>query len=250
MAEAACKRGLTGLAFTEHAEWIPEDEGYGYLKPQAYFDALVSLRRTLADRSQNAGGLTLLAGVELGNPHEFPQEVSEILAAWPWDIALGSLHWVDGKLGCTPVAFENGLELFYQRYFETLIVMVREADYDILGHLDIVRRDSWMLCQRVLPLAPYADLIRHVLRMVIKRGKGIEVNTSGWRKGMAMPLPDLEVLRWYYQLGGRLLVFGSDAHAADQIAWRFDRARELALAAGFTRLPRFEKRRVADWIAL
>jgi histidinol-phosphatase (PHP family) len=250
MTQAALKDGLGGLAFTEHAEWIPEDEGYGYLDPQAYFDALTSLRQSWADRSQHGQRLTLLAGLELGNPHEFPQEVSEILASWPWDIALGSLHWVDGKLGCMPVAFEGSLEPFYQRYFEELAVMVAEAEYDILGHLDIVRRDSWVVCQRILPLEPYADLIRQVLRIVIERGKGIEVNTSGWRKGMAVPLPELKVLQWYRELGAELLVFGSDAHAAGQIAWRFDRARELALVAGFTRLPRFEKRRVVGWMAL
>ena len=249
MAEAAFNIGLQGLAFTEHAEWIPEDEGYGYLDPPAYFDTLAQLKRTLANQYPGHR-LILLAGLELGNPHEFPREVAEILAAWPWDVAVGSLHWVDGKLGCTPVAFESGLEPFYQRYFEELVVMVSEVDYDIVGHLDIVRRDSWMLWRRVLTLEPYADLIRQALRIVVRRGKGIEVNTSAWRKGMAAPLPELNVLRWYRELGGELLVFGSDAHASDQIAWRFDRARELALDAGFTRLPRFEQRRVVDWIAL
>ncbi len=248
MVETALRIGLSGLAFTEHAEWIPEDEGYGYLNPQVYFDALASLRQALADRSEQY--LTLLAGLELGNPHEFPQEVSEVLGAWPWDIALGSLHWVDGKLGCTPVAFDDGLEPFYRRYFEELIVMVRVAEYDILGHLDIVRRDSWKICQRILPLETYADFVREALHIVIERGKGIEVNTSGWRKGMAVPLPNLKVLRWYRELGGELLVFGSDAHAASQIAWRFDRARELALEAGFTRLPYFERRHIVGWIVL
>jgi len=244
IAARAQKAGLTGVAFTDHVEWVPEDEAYEYLDPSTYFVELERLR------ARYKGVLTLLAGIEAGSPHRFPAETNALLRAWPWDIVIGSAHWVDGLAGWEPVAFKAGLEAAYERYFQELVVLTREGNYDILGHLDIVRRDSWALFQQVLPLEPYADLIRQALRYSVQRGKGLEINTSGWRYRLPDPLPGLLVLRWYRELGGEILVFGSDAHSPEAIAWEFERARALALEAGFTRLARFEQRRVVDWLRL
>ena len=63
------------------------------------------------------------------------------------------------------------------------------------------------------------------------------------------PNPTLQVLRWYRELGGEILTFGSDAHTADSIGSCFDVALKIAQAAGFTRLATFEKRK-SGWIAI
>ena len=70
------------------------------------------------------------------------------------------------------------------------------------------------------------------------------------RKGLDEPVPGLTILRWYRELGGELLVIGSDGHMPQDIAHSFDLARELAKAAGFHRVPRYAHREVVDWIAL
>ncbi len=67
---------------------------------------------------------------------------------------------------------------------------------------------------------------------------------------MGEPLPNLTILRWYRALGGEVLVFGSDAHTPQRLADDFATARTLALAAGFTRLARFERRHIVGWIEL
>ena len=246
MAAAAERIGLAGLAFTDHVEWVPEDEAYQFLAPDAYFAELSALRE------RYAGQLTLLAGIEVGNPHEFPAEAAACVQAHPWDIVLGSIHWIDHQPGWYASTYKDlgGLEAAYEQYFVDLAALVEEGEFDVLAHFDMVRRDSWALFEEVLPLEPYADQIQAILRRLIERGKGLEINTSGLRKGMATPQPDLTVLRWYRELGGELLVFGSDAHCPEDIAQPFDRARELALAAGFTRLARYERRQVVGWIVL
>ena len=128
--------------------------------------------------------------------------------------------------------------------------MVYEADFDILGHLDLVQRDSWELFGETLTLDAFREPIQVVLCHLIESGRGLEINTSGLRKGLPKSLPGLGVLRWYRDLGGEVLVLGSDAHCPEHIAFGFDAARDIALAAGFLRIARFENRTVVDWIEL
>jgi histidinol-phosphatase (PHP family) len=56
-------------------------------------------------------------------------------------------------------------------------------------------------------------------------------------------------LRWYRELGGEILTLGSDAHAPNRLGAHFETALEMAQAAGFTRLARFERRQIS-WLGL
>jgi histidinol phosphatase-like PHP family hydrolase len=127
--------------------------------------------------------------------------------------------------------------------------LAAEGDFDVLGHLDLVKRDARKFGKVYDGPEPYADLIRAALRSIVERGKGIEINTSPLRRGQPDPCPSLEVLRWYRELGGEILTFGSDAHRPGDIGAHFDVALEMARAAGFTRLARFEKRQVR-WVEI
>ncbi|MBN1246035.1 MAG: histidinol-phosphatase HisJ family protein [Anaerolineae bacterium] len=243
MVEAAMDKGLTGIAFADHLEWYPGDEAYGFWDAGAYFAELSRVRETHHDH------LKILASAELGNPHEFPLEVAEVLKH-PFDLVIGSVHWLDGLAGWETPVFAPGLDATYQTYFEEIVKLVNGADFDVLGHLDLVRRDSWDLFGEVLPLERYRETITHILRCLIETGRGLEVNTSALRKGLSEPVPGLSALRWYRELGGEILVFGSDGHRPSDIAYGFDVARNLALAAGFRRVAAFERRQIVDWIEL
>ena len=244
MLRSAQALGLAGITFTEHVEWYPGDEAYGYLDLDAYFAELESTRACCAN------GTRILSGVELGNPHDFPEEAAALLTRYPFDLVIGSVHWLDNLPGWKPPIFEQGLEATYQRYFEEVVKMVGVADFDILGHLDLVRRDSWDLFSEVLPLDRYATMIDTILEQLVASGRGLEINTSGLRKGMAEPVPGLRILQRYRELGGETLVLGSDGHRPEHIGWRFDTARDLARAAGFERVARFSQRQIVDWIDL
>ncbi|MGC9398283.1 MAG: histidinol-phosphatase HisJ family protein [Anaerolineae bacterium] len=244
LAEAAREAGLRGLAFTEHVEWYAADSATGHLQPARYFAEMEALRARLN------GETRLFAGLEVGNSHEFVSQTRALLEAAPWDYVLGSLHWPGGEAGWKPSAFVEGLEVAYRRYFEELVVLAQEGLYDVLAHFDLIRRDSWSICRQTLPLQPYASLIRAALAAVVERGKGLEINTSAMAAGLPEPCPNLTVLRWYRELGGEILVFGSDAHAPPQVGQYFDRAQMLALEAGFERLACFEGRRVVGWTPL
>ena len=238
--EAAIARGVSEIAFTDHADFEPLDACYEYLRPAAYLAEIERCQSEYGDR------LTIRAGVEIGEGHVFRDQAAAMLEAHDFDFVLGSLHWVDGRLHCDGRYFAGRtLDEGLRAYFEELACLAAEADYDVLAHLDTVRRAAYYAFGlQALDYAPYEETIRRILRTLVERGKGLEINTVTYRRGMGDPSPPLQVLRWYRELGGEILTFGSDAHTPDAIGSCSDVALEMAQAAGFTRLATFERRQV------
>jgi histidinol-phosphatase (PHP family) len=234
--ETAISRGLTEIAITDHADFGPDDEP-DYFHPVEYLAAIERCRARYGDR------LTIRAGVEMGEPHIFAQQLENILAAGEFDFVIGSAHYAVGmQAGWKPAFFEQPLRQGYEAYFQQVVGLAEGGDFDILGHIDLIKRDAFKFGQPYDGPEPYADLIRNALHAVVERGKGIEINTSPLRRGLLELCPSLEILRWYRELGGEILTFGSDAHTAEDIGADFDVAIEMARAAGFTRVARFENR--------
>jgi histidinol-phosphatase (PHP family) len=252
MCEEAIARGFREIAFTDHVDFGPNDPP-GYFKPVEYLQSIERCRSLYGDR------LTIRAGVELGEPHLFAQETRAVLAAGAFDFVIGSAHYAallpsssdsadTEKLQCawSESFFDQPLRQAYEAYFRQVVGLAARGDFDVLGHVDLVKRDARHYNKPYDGPAPYADMIRTALRSVIERGKGIEINTSPLYKGKGMtePCPSLEVLRWYREMGGEILTIGSDAHLPDKIGSHFDVALELARAAGFKRLATFEGRKL------
>lgn len=93
--------------------------------------------------------------------------------------------------------------------------MIERFDgYDVLGHLDLVRRyDPY----GDYPFERVRDVVAEILRRVVADGKGIEVNTSGIRYGLGEFQPARAVLELYRDLGGRVVTVGSDSHRPEHL---------------------------------
>lgn len=85
------------------------------------------------------------------------------------------------------------------------------------------------------------ELVEEILKQVVRRGKGIEINTTAG--SLAEPLPSLAILKAYRRLGGEIVTTGSDAHRAEDVAKGFDRAEELLREAGFSYAARYKERK-------
>jgi len=241
--EAAVARDLREIAFTDHVDFGPADPP-GYFRPVAYLAEIERCRARYGDR------LTIRAGVEVGEPHIFARAARAVLATGNFDFILGSAHYADGmQVAWKEPFFEQPLRQAYEAYFRQVVRLAAEGDFDVLGHLDLVKRDARKFGKVYDGPEPYADMIRTALRSLVERGKGLEINTSPLHMGQPEPCPSLQVLRWYRELGGEILTFGSDAHTADAIGSCFDAALEMARAAGFTRVATFERRQIL-WLEL
>jgi histidinol-phosphatase (PHP family) len=238
--EAMCRRaielGLRQIAFTEHVDYVPADIGYGFFRPAAFLAEIARCRKLFGDR------VTILAGVEVGELNRFRPQADELLASYPFDLVIGSLHWVDDDL-----VFESSYfwgrseERAFREYFAAVEAMCRGGGFDVLGHLDVVKRYGYDIYGRA-DLSPFENDIRPILEAIIHHGIALEINTSTCRRPVNRTSPDALVLGWYREMGGERVTFGSDAHNLDDLAAGWEHATEMIRAAGFSHLTTFAGR--------
>lgn len=242
LCQAALKAGLREMAITDHLDFEPLDPCYDHFRAERYWRAFERCRATFDGR------LVVRAGVECGEPHRYKEEVASVLRAHPYDFVLASIHWVDGRPTFSG-AFFDGLDLDdgLALYFDELLQLAEEADYDVLAHVDIYRRATFgRFGLREPDLRRHEHRVRRVLRAVAERGKGIEVNTSYLWKGMGRPGPSVQVLRWFREEGGRIVTLGSDAHRPQEIGLGFDQALAMLREAGFEGATLFRRREAVE----
>ena len=130
----------------------------------------------------------------------------------------------------------------HQEYFESILECVKETPYfDVYGHLDYVVRYGPTKNQNY-SYQKHADIIDRILRTIVESGKGIELNTSGFRSGLGQPNPCVDILKRYKELGGEIITVGSDAHKPEHVGADFDKACTILKDCGFQYYTIFEKR--------
>jgi len=94
----------------------------------------------------------------------------------------------------------------------------------------------------------YSDILDEILKLLLDKGKGIELNTGGIKSGMRDFHPCTDILKRYREMGGEIITVGSDAHKPQDLCQGFDRAFDVLKECGFSyytifenRLPEFKK---------
>ena len=227
----SCRRalevGLPAIAFTEHADWALVHQGQHPVDVHGYLDAVERCRAEFPD-------LRILTGVELGEPHWFPEETKAVLAAGPLDKVLGSIHsirWEGEVLDASQFRGREGIDFpaAVRDYFAELVIMLEsDQPFEALAHIDYPKR-YWL--QSIAPYREkdYEEEIRDVLAAAARTGRVLEVNTT---RGDFL-CPDITVVRWWRELGGQAVQYGSDAHQPDKVAEGFKVATQMVEAAGF-----------------
>jgi histidinol-phosphatase (PHP family) len=99
------------------------------------------------------------------------------------------------------------------------------TDFDALGHLDYIIR--YLPSKSAVNAKDYKEWIMPILQCLVDMDKALEMNTSGYKRGLGMPNPDIEILKWYLELGGTKVTVGSDAHSPEYLGDHFDTLEEL-----------------------
>lgn len=245
MCQSALERGITEIAFTEHFDGHPLDICRHYYQPAQYFERLAAARERFAPQ-----GLAIRAGVELGEPHIYHAEQVPVLDQYPYDIVLGSLHWIGNDNVFDRDYFRtHDLKSVLEAYFTELEQVVRAGGFDVLAHADVFKRAAFGV-YGPQDTTNWEDWVRPVWQACIETGIGIEINTAPLRRGVPEVHPGPAMLRWYREMGGEILTLGSDAHQPDHVGWALEDAVDLARAAGFERVAIFEGRQVVRWAAI
>ena len=186
LAKAALKAGLKEICFTDHLDYDPLGKmGNMAFSTEEYSEEYDHLALP---------GLTIRRGMEFGLARDNQEQFRQDLKRRPFDFVLGSIHFVDGL----DVYFDEYWQdkTVYQaerRYLEETLACVRaHEDFDVLAHLTYISKPPCHPTHQPLSYEAHREIIDEILRVLVEKGKGLEMNTSGVdRCGDFLPTADI-----------------------------------------------------------
>lgn len=248
MIDSAINKGLKHINITEHNDFeYPVDEknpvGCWDLNVDSYLYELLNLREVYKDKIQ------IGFGIEIGMQEVAFRKNAVLAHSHEFDYCIGSIHLVNGVDTYDPKYYEDKTpKAAFEEYYDCVIRNIRQfQNFDALGHLDYLTRKIPGGEDVYSPL-DYIDRVDEIFNILIKDEKGLELNTQAFARGFKNPNPCPALLKRYKELGGEIIVVGSDAHTPEGIAAGFDIAEEMLKDAGFKyycvfkdRIPTFQK---------
>ena len=221
MIGAAELAGLDEICVTDHFDYndIPS-------MPSKRF-SIESYRN--AYDSTPASRVKLKRGVEAGLTPINTAEIAALSDCYPFDFIIGSVHFVGGydpyqKEYWQDISVEEG----FTKYLNGVLACARVHDsFDVLGHINYACKSPNIPVMKYSSYLDHSDLCDEIMREVIKRGKGIEINTSGVDR-VGNFLPSREHIKRFRELGGEIITVGSDAHDPSRVGQYISEATEIA----------------------
>lgn len=241
MINGAISHSLVGICFTEHFDPdyppTPDNETFD-LDFTAYHNTIFALKEKYSSK------INVHFGIELGLQPHLAETFHNLLNQYPFDFVIGSSHVVHGYDPYYKNFFDGRKESeCYMEYFESILENLAVfSEMDIYGHIDYVVRYGPNK-NREYSYGRYKDILDEILRTIIRKGLGIELNTGGFHYGLGEPNPCRAVIKRYREIGGEIITVGADAHDPSKIAYDFDKARDILLDCGFKYYTVFSKRK-------
>ncbi len=249
----AIAKGMTEICFTDHVDYgvkrdwddpagvlyraggpgEPDQMPVANVDYPAYTAKIASLQEKYKDQ------IKIKLGLEFGMQRHTISDYEKLFARYDFDFIILSVHEVEDK------EFWNGefqqgktRDEVYRKYYEEMLYLVTNyKNYSVLGHMDLISRyDS----EGIYNFANIRPIVTEILKIVIADGKGIEINSSSKRYGVAST-PCNEILTLYRELGGTIVTVGSDSHKPEHLGYQIPETYELMKQYGFTKVCSYEK---------
>ncbi len=228
-ARAAAAAGLEEICMTCHSpmpEWF---DPWPRMTPDQ-LPRYVAMVQEAAEQSP----IPLKLGLEADYYPGTESYVADMLAAWPFEFVLGSVHILNSNYRerYKHLPPEERID----PYFDELAAAAATRLYDSISHPDLVKHMA-----PVDPLA-HEPAIRRMLQSLRESDVCLELNTSGARKPECGAFyPSAPILTWAAEMGVPITL-GSDSHAPEFVASGWPEARALLLATGTRVIQRFSHR--------
>jgi histidinol-phosphatase (PHP family) len=237
--ERARERGVDEICFTEHVYYFRQTRDVWFLPYHVercvhdlddYCDAVLEAKRR---------GLPVKLGLEVDYVAERQDELAELLAPYPWDLVLGSVHEVlDLVVDQEPgVWAERPIEGIWRDYIAHLSELARSGHVDVLAHPDLAKIYGQRPSEPVL-----AELHEQAAAAIAEGGVAVEISTAGLRKPVGELYPDPAFLAACRSRGVPITT-ASDAHEPSLVGRDLERAVELAASAGYETVSVFDGRK-------
>ncbi len=228
MVQAALAAGLKEICFTDHVDYeLGKDEQPMVFDLDAYNAAYDGLA---------AQGLKIRRGMEFGLKEYNADQLKWDSSRRQYDFVLGSIHFVDEVdiYFASPWWEGKTLEEAERRYLEQTLLCVQHHDgFDVLAHLTYLGKVKGNPSHKPIHYEDHRELLDEILRTLARKGKGLELNTSGMDR-CGVYLPGLDYFRRFKELGGEIVTIGSDAHAPNRVGqYTHEAATQLAEIFGY-----------------
>jgi histidinol-phosphatase (PHP family) len=258
MCDAAFARGFQSIGFSSHAPLSKKTglQTTWHLKEdrlEEYIDAVQDARKRWQGR------LKVYLGLEVDYIRGRCGPADKDIQSLPLDYIIWAVHYVVSPkdelfiADAPPEEFETGLGDFfsndgkalYNAYYDAYCQMAAAGGYDILAHLDLIKKNNAQFrffspddSDYIRRLTEAADII--AAAHAAPRSPIVEINTGGIIRGRtADPYPSLEMLKLLRARNIPLTV-NADAHAPDHLGGAYETAWESMRQAAYRSVLLFE----------
>lgn len=219
---SAIEKGVSTLGIVAHS-YTYFDESY-CLKLDRY-DEFKKEVKSLAEKYKDK--IKVLVGIE--------QDYYSNAKPTGFDFIIGSVHYlkvgekfypVDENEELTKKTIDecfNGDALAYaEEYYRTISCVTNKTGADVIGHFDIIAKENAGGKFIDTTSSRYINAVDSAIEKLVKTGKAFEINTSRiYKKLSTEPYPKTEIIKKIIEKNGKV-IFSSDAHSADMIAYKFE----------------------------
>ncbi len=228
--EQALARGLDEVAFTDHVPlyFLPGDDPAPTLA-MTRAELPEYVEEVLALREEYRGRIAVLLGLEADYAEGHEAALGELLSGHPWDVVLGSVHWVAGGWIDAPGAARRheaeGTAFLWGEYYRLMEKACTSRLFDVMTHFDLPKKFG----NRMPPELAGAE--GRAVEAARAAGVAVEVSSAGLRKAVAEVYPAPPLLSRLVAAGVPI-VLSSDAHAPAEVGWGRDAVLAAAGRAG------------------
>lgn len=231
--------GLDEVGLSDHYVLTPDRTAKTWAMP---LDALNEYVMAVQAAAEESGpDLVVRLGVEADYIPETARELKDLLAEYPFDYVIGSVHIVegfpiDGKAEDWEPLTQPQRDDIIRCYWVRIRQMAETGTFDFAGHLDLTKKFGFF------PSVDISGEITSALEAIAQSGMAVELNTSGWYVPAREEYPSPSILRGCFDRGIPTLVT-ADAHEPQNLDRDFDRAHSSLREIGFHEVCSFGARR-------
>lgn len=234
MCKTALNKGLYAVAITDHCE-APLIK-YGKDCEFGSFDTLIpkTIKEIALAKQKYSDKLNIICGLELGEPMHDSDCTKRALSYGNYDFVLASVHNLRNTDDFYYLDYSKlNVNTLLHNYFDEIAETADFPHFDSLAHLTYPLRYILAKTGRLPDMSEFYDQIDNIFKILIKNNKSLEINVSGLFKELKTTLPDASLIRRYYDLGGRLITLGTDAHSVEFVGKGIEQGLEIAKSIGF-----------------
>jgi len=228
MVRVAISKGLDEIGFTDHVCLKPVDWAI------RLEDIPVMTRQILDLKSKYNDQIKIRYGIELDYLPGYEEELKDLIEDIPVDYVIGSVHFIgDWNFDSDQSLYGKwSNDKLYEMYFGLVQQAAKSGLFDIIGHLDIIKKF------RIYPESNQDKLFEDTVKVIKAHNLVVELNTGGMDRPCAEFTSGAKFLELCHSHHVPVTL-GSDAHRSVQIARHFEIATALLSHIGYTEIVGF-----------